>query len=91
MAMYKEDAPTGYTKEQEAKISKLAELSRQGEMEFWDVIKIYGKWCEQQNWTDEWRRRMMTGQLEGVGMDEEVLTEEELEKMRERANKWKVI
>ena len=85
MAIYKDDKM--YTDEQQAKITKLAELSREGDLKFWDVLNIYRRWCEQQNWTDEWRRRVMTGQLEGVGLDEEVLTEEEIE----RANKWRVI
>ena len=70
MQIYKDDQM--YTPEQEAKISKLAELSRQGEMKFWDVLKVYRKWCQEQNWTDEWRAQHMRGEFEGVGMDEDL-------------------
>ena len=55
-----------YTPEQQVKIDKLAELK------FWDVLKVYRKWCEEQNWTDEWRMRHERGLFEGVGMDEDL-------------------
>ena len=66
MKIYKEEAEDGFTPEQKDKWKQLMQMGWK------DVAKVWEKWCNEQNWTDEWRAQHMRGQFEGVGMDEDL-------------------
>ena len=59
--IYKDDI--SLTEEQRAKLKKLRE---QGDK---ILAKIYLRQCLEENYTDEYKQKLIQGQVEGVGID----------------------